>query len=195
LTQHEIYYLIGSYLLGSIPFGFLIYYFTEKEDIRKHGSGNIGATNVWRTKGKLLGIITLILDILKGVLPIIYGFIHFDNKILIIFAGALAIVGHVFPFLLKFKGGKGVATFVGVFIAFKPISILVFLIVFLITVIISKYVSLGSILATTSVFFTILFTSVAEISAITLTIVIIILFRHKSNIIRLINGNENKLKF
>ncbi len=195
MTQHEIFYLIGSYLLGSIPFGFLIYYFTEKKDIRKEGSGNIGATNVLRTKGKFFGILTLILDILKGVLPIVYGFKHFDNKILIIFAGGLAIIGHVFPFMLKFKGGKGVATFVGVFVAYKPISILVFLTVFLITVIISKYVSLGSILATTSVFFTLLFTSVAEISAITLVIVIIVLFRHKSNITRLINGNENKLKF
>ena len=92
MGQHEILFLILSYFFGSIPFGFLIFYIFEKKDIRDEGSGNIGATNVFRSKGKTAGIITLILDILKGVLPIVYGLNHFNSPAMVMGGGAAVIV-------------------------------------------------------------------------------------------------------
>lgn len=194
MGQHEIFFIIFSYILGSIPFGYLIYYLTEKKDIRKEGSGNIGATNVLRTKGKTAGIITLILDVLKGALPIIYGLIHFNNPVIIVFGGAMAITGHMFSIYLKFKGGKGVATLLGVLIAFSPKAALVLIAVFLVTIISTKYVSAGSIMGVICVFFYIVFTNIVEVAMIFLVITILIIIRHQENIKRIIKGKENRLK-
>ncbi len=193
LTKHQILFLLFSYLLGSIPFGSIIYYLLEKKDIRQQGSGNIGATNVLRSKGKAAGFATLALDMAKGILPVVYGFTHFDPPHWVLLGGAAAIVGHVFPIFLKFKGGKGAATFVGVFIAFYYPAILIFLLVFLITLWLSRYISLAVILAIIAVFFCILFTHIVEVAIVTFLLVILIIARHASNIKRLLAGQENKL--
>ena len=128
LGNHEIMYLIFSYVIGSIPTGFIIFWHSKKDDIRKEGSGNIGATNILRTCGGKAAIATLFIDVLKGAIPVIYGLIHFKYPPLILGAGTLAIIGHIFPVWLKFQGGKGVATFAGVSAAYMaaPDGILVF---------------------------------------------------------------------
>ena len=107
MSSHEFYFVVCSYLLGSVPFGYLIFYLSEGKDIRGLGSGNIGATNVLRSKGKLAGLATLLLDVLKGALPIVYGRIHFDLPWIVLLGGLAVLLGHVFPVFLKFRGGKG----------------------------------------------------------------------------------------
>lgn len=194
MGQDKILFIIFSYLLGSIPFGLILFYIIEKKDIRKHGSGNIGATNILRNKGKTAAITTLIFDLLKGILPIMYGLKHFNSNTIIILGGAAAIIGHIFPPFLKFKGGKGVATFCGVFLAFYNPAMIVFIVFFLLTLIITKYISAASIIGTISIFFFILFTQVEEISIIVLIIVILIIVKHGSNLNRIFNGTENKFK-
>ncbi len=196
MSSHEIWFIVMSYLMGSIPFGFILYFLSERKDIRSEGSGNIGATNVMRNKGKAFGIATLLLDVAKGAVPVLYGFKHFqDSPTLIIIGGAAAIIGHCFPVFLKFKGGKGVATLVGVFITFSYPSILVFLGVFFVTVWITRFVSLGSMLGTLSIFFYTLFTNIVEVSMVVFVIVTLIIVKHSANIKRLMAGNENKFNW
>jgi len=195
LSSHEILYVVCSYLLGSIPFGYLIFYFSEGKDIRTLGSGNIGATNVLRSKGKLAGLATLALDILKGALPIVYGRIHFDLPWVILLGGLAVLLGHVFPVFLKFRGGKGVAALVGIFLVFHPPSLLVFLAAFFAALWLTRYVSLGSLLGTTALFFSILFTQVAEASMVAFVMLLLIVFRHRGNIGRLLDGSEHKFAF
>jgi glycerol-3-phosphate acyltransferase PlsY len=195
LSSHEISFIAFSYLLGSIPFGYLIFYLTEGKDIRTTGSGNIGATNMLRSKGKLAGLLTLALDILKGALPVIYGRIHFDLPWLVLLGALAVLLGHVFPVFLKFHGGKGVASLVGIFLLFYYPALLVFLVVFLLTLKLTRYVSLSSLLATTALFFCILFTQVVETAMVVFVMLLLIVFRHRSNIQRLLAGNENKFSF
>ncbi len=195
MSSHEILYVVCSYLLGSIPFGYLIFYFSEGKDIRTLGSGNIGATNVLRSKGKLAGLATLALDILKGALPIVYGRIHFDLPWVILLGGLAVLLGHVFPVFLKFRGGKGVAALVGIFLVFHPPSLLVFLAAFFAALWLTRYVSLGSLLGTTALFFSILFTQVAEASMVAFVMLLLIVFRHRGNIGRLLDGSEHKFAF
>lgn len=160
---HYLVIIIVSYLLGSIPFGYLLVKIFRGEDIRQSGSGNIGATNVARSGAKGLGILTLALDALKGLVAVwhaSHGAQHLleDNAFALLhpdlaphmmaIAALAAVVGHMFPVWLKFKGGKGVATALGVFALLFPKALLVSLIVFIVAVAISRYVSLGSILAT-----------------------------------------------
>jgi glycerol-3-phosphate acyltransferase PlsY len=192
LSSHEISFVVFSYLLGSIPFGYLIFYFTESRDIRTLGSGNIGATNVLRSKGKLAGLLTLALDILKGAVPVIYGRIHFDLPWLVLLGALAVLLGHVFPIFLKFRGGKGIASLVGIFLIFSYPALLVFLVVFLFTLKLTRYVSLASMLGTAALFFCILFTQVVEAAVVVLAMLLLIIFRHRSNIQRLVAGNENK---
>jgi glycerol-3-phosphate acyltransferase PlsY len=195
LSSHEISFIIFSYLLGSIPIGYLIFYFTEGKDIRTLGSGNIGATNVLRNKGKLAGLLTLALDIVKGAVPVIYGRAHFDLPWLVLLGALAVLLGHVFPVFLKFRGGKGVASLVGIFVVFYYPALLVFLAVFFFTLYLTRYVSLASLLATTALFFCILFTQVAEAAVVVLAMLLLIIFRHRFNIQRLLAGNENKFNF
>jgi acyl phosphate:glycerol-3-phosphate acyltransferase len=195
LTSHELFFIAFSYLLGSIPFGYLICYLSEGKDIRTMGSGNIGATNVLRSKGKLAGLATLALDILKGALPILYGRIHFDLPWIVLLGGLAVLLGHVFPVFLKFRGGKGVGSLVGVFLVFYYPALLVFLLVFFVTLWLSRYVSLGSLLGTTALFFAILFTQVAETALVALAMLLLVVFRHRANIGRLLAGNENRFSF
>ena len=195
MSSHEILFVVCSYLLGSVPFGYLIFYLSEGKDIRGLGSGNIGATNVLRSKGKLAGLATLLLDVLKGALPIVYGRIHFDLPWIVLLGGLAVLLGHVFPVFLKFRGGKGVGSLVGVFLVFYYPALLVFLLVFFLTLWLSRYVSLGSLLGASALFFCILFTQVAEASIVVLFMLLLIVFRHRANIQRLLAGNENKFSF
>lgn len=192
MSSHEIFFIVLSYLLGSVPFGYLICYFSEGKDIRTMGSGNIGATNVLRSKGKLAGLATLALDITKGALPIVYGGIHFELPWIVLLGGLAVLLGHVFPVFLKFRGGKGVATLVGVFLVFYYPALLAFLAAFFLALWLTRYVSLGSLLGTTALFFCVLFTQVAEASMVVLAMLLLIVFRHRANIGRLLAGNENK---
>lgn len=195
MSSHEIFFIVCSYLLGSVPFGYLIFYFSESKDIRSMGSGNIGATNVLRSKGKLAGLATLMLDILKGALPIVYGRIHFDLPWIVLLGGLAVLLGHVFPVFLRCRGGKGVGSLVGVFLVFYYPALLVFLLVFFLTLWLTRYVSLGSLLGASALFFCILFTQVVEASMVVFLMLLLIVFRHRANIRRLLAGNENKFSF
>ena len=137
---------IASYLMGSIPFGFILTKVFLKKDIRKIGSGNIGATNALRTGNKLIGYTTLILDIVKAVIPVIYVKINFPELIYI--ASLCAFLGHVFPIWLKFKGGKGVATYVGILFSLNILLGIIFVASWGVFFLIFKYSSLSSIMAT-----------------------------------------------
>jgi len=192
LPQHELLFLSGSYLLGSIPFGFLIVYFKQKKDVRTMGSGSTGATNVLRSQGKAAALATVVLDIAKGTVPVLYGLRHFDSPVLVLAGGAAAILGHIFPIFLRFRGGKGVATLAGVFLAFHLPSIIVLIVFFCGGIIWTRYVSVGSLIAVSALFFSVLFTHTAEISALTLAIVLVIIARHSANIRRLLAGKENR---
>jgi glycerol-3-phosphate acyltransferase PlsY len=193
LPRHEILFLVFSYFLGAIPFGYILCYLTDKKDIRQEGSGNIGAANVLRTKGKALGLITLALDMLKGILPILYGLTHFDSPVLIMGGGGAAILGHLYSVYLKFKGGKGVSTFLGMTAVFHFPSALVFGAVFLFTYSLTRYISASSIAGVTAVFFVTLFTGVMEVSMIVFMIALFIIIKHQGNIKRIIDGTEPQL--
>jgi glycerol-3-phosphate acyltransferase PlsY len=195
LSSHEILYLLCSYLLGSVPFGYLIVYFSEGRDIRATGSGNIGATNVLRSKGRLAGLATLALDILKGALPVLYGRIHFDLPWLALLGGLAVLLGHVFPVFLRFRGGKGVAALVGVFLVFHWPSLLAFLAVFLAVLALTRYVSLGSLLGTTALFFSVLFSQPVEAAMAAFAMLLLIVFRHRGNVSRLLAGSERRFAF
>ena len=144
-------FLIGiiSYLMGSIPFGFILTKIFLKKDIREIGSGNIGATNVLRTGNKSIGYLTLILDILKAITPVIYVKIFYQDFLYI--ASLCAFLGHVFPIWLKFKGGKGVATYVGILFAINIYFGIIFAITWFITFFISKFSSLSSLIGAASI--------------------------------------------
>lgn len=194
-----------AYLLGSIPFGLILVRLVRGEDVRLSGSGNIGATNVARTGGAKLGVTTLILDALKGYAAVAFAIVvshreaAIDAGLAAALAALCAILGHVFPVWLKFRGGKGVATGVGAFLGLAPRAVLVVLAIFLIIVAISRYVSLGSMVA--SALFPILAyflyrgtSSVADLLVMFAASLLIIL-KHKANIRRLLNGTENRLQF
>ncbi len=192
MSQHEILFIVCSYLLGAIPFGFIFYFFTGKKDSRGDGSGNTGAANILRAKGKRTGIATLVLDMVKGIIVITYGLRHFDSPIIVMLGGGAVIIGHLFPLYLKFKGGNGVPALVGIFMVFDFPSAVVFASVFLLTLFFTKYVSAGSIAGVTALFFFTLFTHIVEVSTIVLVVVLLIIVKHRSNIQRLTAGTENK---
>ena len=181
-----------SYLMGSIPFGLILTKIFLKKDIRKVGSGNIGATNVLRTGNKRIGYLTLILDVLKAVIPVLY--IKFKFPELVYISSLLVFIGHVFPAWLKFKGGKGVATYVGILFSINYILGLVFAFSWLIIFFISKYSSLGSILATLLIPIFIFFNPNYENEYFFVIMFVLILFTHRENVKRLINKEESKTK-
>ena len=194
---------IVSYILGSIPTSYLMGKLIKKIDIRDFGSGNVGATNALRVLGTKIGIITLVIDIGKGILAVFLGkmIVAEPSNIVLIAFGLFAILGHIFTIFLKFKGGKGVATSAGVFIALTPLAVGIALIVFVLTVWISRYVSLGSILAALVLFLVELYWNIThsfeniELLIFIFVIATFIIIRHKSNIKRILAGNENKLSF
>jgi acyl phosphate:glycerol-3-phosphate acyltransferase len=193
-------FIIGtSYLLGSIPFGYLVVRIFHGEDVRQSGSGNIGATNVSR-KSPALGVLTLVLDAGKGfaAVQLARSYSHFgqspDRLDLIMAVAALfAILGHMFPIWLKFRGGKGVATALGAFVRFSPLATLVAVIIFLVVAVISRRVSLGSIIAAALFPGTIMFLRVSDDSAVLALIgvaALLVVLRHYQNILRLLSGTE-----
>ena len=183
---------IISYLMGSIPFGFILTKIILKKDIREIGSGNIGATNVLRTGSKSIGYVTLILDILKAITPIIYVKLNFPEFLYV--ASLCAFLGHVFPVWLKFKGGKGVATYVGILFALNIEYGFVFTSVWLVTFVVSKFSSLSSLLASISIpIYLLILTKFDQIFFFTILFVLIF-FTHRENIKRLKNKEETKSK-
>ncbi|MDY0296282.1 MAG: glycerol-3-phosphate 1-O-acyltransferase PlsY [Acidobacteriota bacterium] len=194
MSTHEWSYLLSAFLLGSIPFGYILCFLVSRKDIRKEGSGNIGATNVLRMLGPAGGAVTLLLDILKGVLPVMYGFQHFTSPYLVLAGGAAAILGHVFSPFMKFRGGKGVATFLGVFAVFHPWSALIFLLGFFSVAFYTRLASAASLTGISLVFFTHLFTRVPFISLIVLFLVMVVALRHRANINAMIRGTERRIQ-
>ena len=181
-----------SYLMGSIPFGLILTKIFLKKDIREIGSGNIGATNVLRTGNKLIGYLTLILDVLKAVIPVIYIKINFPE---LIYISSLSVfIGHVFPVWLKFKGGKGVATYVGILFSINYVLVLVFIFSWLVIFFISKYSSLGSILSSLLIPIFIFLNSSYENQYFFIIMFVLILYTHRENVKRLINKEESKSK-
>jgi len=181
-----------SYLMGSIPFGFLLTKIFLKKDIREIGSGNIGATNALRTGNKLIGYSTLILDILKAVIPILIIKVQFPE---FIFISSLSIfLGHVFPVWLKFNGGKGVATYIGILFCINYVLGFIFIISWAIVFLISKYSSLSSLLASLSIPIYHYFFIDNENYYFFIIVFILIFYTHKENIKRLKNNTESKVK-
>ena len=181
-----------SYLMGSIPFGFVLTKVFLKKDIRDIGSGNIGATNALRTGNKFVGYITLILDISKAVIPVI--FVKFNYPDLLFIASLCAFLGHVFPIWLKFKGGKGVATYVGILFSINIILGAVFVISWLVVFVITKYSSLSSIIGTIMVPGYLLITGQNNNIIFFAIMFVLIFFTHRENIKRLKNKEESKTK-
>ena len=181
-----------SYLMGSIPFGLILTKVFLKKDIREVGSGNIGATNVLRTGNKLIGYFTLILDVLKAVIPVLY--VKFNFPELVYISSLSAFIGHVFPIWLKFKGGKGVATYVGILFSINYFFGIIFIVSWLIIFFISKYSSLGSILSSLLIPIFIFLNSSYENQYFFIIMFVLILYTHRENVKRLINKEESKTK-
>lgn len=193
-----------SYLLGSIPFGYLLVRIFRGQDVRQTGSGNIGATNVARTGSKGLAIATLLLDALKGYIAVMLAFLLAARALAdpgqtytaAALAGFCAVLGHMFPVWLRFKGGKGVATALGAFTALAPRAILVALVVFVVVVALTRYISLGS-MAGAAVFpfaawWLNPFTRTPSVLVLIAASSFLIIIRHKDNIRRLLAGSENR---
>ena len=182
---------VYSYLLGSIPFGLVLTKIFLKKDIREIGSGNIGTTNVLRTGKKSLAVTTLMLDLLKGYFSIIITFTYFEN--LISYSALICFIGHIFPVWLKFKGGKGVATYLGVILALSYKFFLIFGITWLVLSFLFRYASLSSIISSLIVFVYSYF-FINNFSLILFIFFVIIIYTHRENIVRLKNSEESKIK-
>ncbi|MBN2018061.1 MAG: glycerol-3-phosphate 1-O-acyltransferase PlsY [Candidatus Cloacimonetes bacterium] len=213
--------LLIAYFLGAIPSGFILGKLLKKIDIREHGSKNIGATNVLRTLGVIPGIVSLIFDFFKGFFAVeigrillsqscehtIFGFnpcLDYTNpqtyQIVIVAIGLAAIIGHIYPVFLKFRGGKGMATGAGVYMNLLPIPSLIAVGVFLMVAALFRYVSLASLTATLSFIIVEVVRNIPDFNEIPLLILtictaILIIYRHKENISRLRNGKESKISF
>ena len=184
--------ILVSYLSGSIPFGFVLTKFFLKKDIRDIGSGNIGATNALRTGNKIVGYSTLFLDMIKAVIPVIFVKIYFIEYLYI--ASLCVFIGHVFPIWLKFKGGKGVATYVGILCCINIYLGISFGIVWILTILIFKYSSLSSLLAALSIPIINFFIFSDDIIYFFIIMFVLIFYTHRENIKRLLNRSESKTK-
>jgi glycerol-3-phosphate acyltransferase PlsY len=185
-----------GYLLGSVPTGFLLAKFFSKVDPRKMGSKNIGATNIFRTAGKGLGILTLVGDVLKGMIPIGIAIQLSISDLWLAAVGLSTFLGHIFPIFLGFRGGKGVATALGVYLVISPIAVLMEFLLFAGLVWKWRYISLGSICCATTIPILIAFFRSDSQAYFILSVIIaaLILYRHQENIVRLLQGTENKWK-
>jgi acyl phosphate:glycerol-3-phosphate acyltransferase len=198
--------LIIAYLLGSIPFGYLIVRAKKGADVRESGSGGTGATNVSRRAGKLAGVVTLLLDAMKGALAVLLArwllTDDFGINWWVAAVAVLAVLGHCFPIWLGFRGGKGVATGVGVFLSLNPLAVACAAAVFMLVVVVTRYVSLGSILAAAAfpLFVWLLSQSVrpvqnlAPVMAASIAAGALIVLMHRANIGRLLRGTESRFK-
>ena len=184
--------IIISYILGSIPFGFLLTKIFLKKDIREIGSGNIGATNALRTGNKLIGYSTLLLDVIKAILPVLY--VKINHPELIYIASLCAFLGHVFPVWLKFKGGKGVATYVGILFTINIFLGFIFCMSWLLVFLVSKYSSLSSLIGSLTVPLYIFFNDQMSNALFFGIMFVLIFYTHRENIKRLKNKEESKTK-
>jgi len=189
-------FIIIFYLMGSIPFALLIPKIFGHGDIRNIGSGNVGATNVLRTGNKFLAFLVLSLDVLKGLFPFIILNLYSENISLLqtIFLCHFSILGHIFPIWLKFKGGKGVATYIGFLFGVNLILALFFLITWLAIALVFKYSSLSSLIATTIAPIYFIIKSENYIAIFLIYLLAVIVIKHRENIKRLLNRTENKIK-
>ena len=192
MNSDIIYVFVYSYLLGSIPFGLIITKIFLGKDIRKVGSGNIGTTNVLRTGKKSLAAATLLFDVLKGYFSILITYNYFND--LIYLSALICFIGHIFPIWLKFKGGKGVATYLGVILGISLNLGIVFGVTWIVIALIFRYSSLSSILGSMSVWIYSIFFANEIQSYFLFFLFVIIIFTHKENIIRLKNSKETKIK-
>mgnify|MGYP001400886516 CR=1 FL=1 len=183
---------IYSYLLGSIPFGLVLTKIFLKKDIRSVGSGNIGTTNVLRTGNKLLAIATLALDLLKGYLSVCITIFYFESYTSL--SALICFIGHIFPIWLKFKGGKGVATYLGIIFALSLKLGLFFCIFWILIALISKYSSLSSIVSSLVIFIISFWENNFQLNSYLFITFVILLYTHKQNIIRIKNKTEDKIK-
>ena len=181
-----------SYLSGSIPFGLILAKFFLNKDLRKIGSKNIGATNVLRTGNKLIAALTLIFDITKGVIPVLFTKEYFTD--LVYLSSLAAFLGHIFPVWLKFKGGKGVATYLGILFVLSLNLSFIFCISWIIISLITKYSSLSSIMSALIIFIFAFLNNNFELTSYLFITFIIILYTHRLNIIRIKNKSEDKIK-
>jgi glycerol-3-phosphate acyltransferase PlsY len=205
MSNRSVLVVILAYLIGSIPFGYLLVRMKLGADIRESGSGGTGATNVSRRAGKLAGVLTLFLDAAKGALAVLLARSLLTEGALswpLALAAFAVIVGHIFPIWLGFRGGKGVATAVGVFLILEPLAIALSGIIFILIVVTTRYVSLGSILAAAAIpLFIWLLTRFYQPSpdgAVMLVFAtaaaLLIIFAHRSNLARLVKGTESKFR-
>ena len=181
-----------SYLSGSIPFGLILAKFFLNKDLRKIGSKNIGATNVLRTGNKLIAGLTLIFDITKGVIPVLLTKENFTD--LVYLSALAAFLGHIFPLWLKFKGGKGVATYLGIMFVLSLNLSFIFCISWIIISLITKYSSLSSIISALIIFIFSFLSNNFELTSYLFITFIIILYTHRQNIVRIKNKSEDKIK-
>lgn len=188
------YVLFGliAYLIGSIPSALIVGKVGYNIDIREHGSGNLGATNTFRTLGIKAGSIVTIADILKGTVAVVLP-VLFDINVYPLIIGVFAILGHTYPIFAKFKGGKAVATSAGVFLGINPIVFLVMLFTFILTLYVSKYVSLSSIIAGIITIIVSIFLKDIGITIALSIITLFVIYRHKDNLKRIKNGTEPKI--
>jgi glycerol-3-phosphate acyltransferase PlsY len=187
-------WIAASYLLGSIPTGLLLGKLYGI-DVRKEGSGNIGATNLYRTVGRKVGIMTLVGDCLKGLVPVLLARQCGLSAEQVAWVGLAAFCGHVFSVFLRFKGGKGVATALGVFLALAPLAVAIALVIFAGLLLKWRYVSLGSVSAAAAMPLAVaLFGGDQSLVAVTLVIAMIVIMRHHENIKRLLTGTESRFK-
>lgn len=190
--MQEIFFIsIYSYLLGSIPFGLILSKIFLKKDIRQSGSGNIGATNVLRSGGKVLGFLTLIMDGLKSYLAVMITIIFFLDYFFL--SAILVFLGHLFPMWLKFKGGKGVATYLGILFGLNFSYALVFILSWLTIIFVTKYVSLGSLVSSLIVLLLNVYLEGFNNSIMLFLFLLLIIYSHRANIGRLKLGTENKI--
>ena len=183
---------IISYLMGSIPFGFILTKTFLKKDIREIGSGNIGATNALRTGNKLIGYSTLLLDVIKAILPVLY--VKINHPDLIYVASLCAFLGHVFPVWLKFKGGKGVAAYVGILFTINIFLGFIFCVSWLLVLLVSKYSSLSSLIGSLTIPIYIFFNNQMSNALFFGIMFVLIFYTHRENIKRLKNKEESKTK-
>jgi len=183
--------VVAAYLLGSVPFGLLLTKLLSHRDPREHGSGNIGATNAMRTGGKLAGVLTLLADIAKGVIPVLLALLTGLPEAWVAAIAMATFLGHIFPLYLGFKGGKGVATMLGVMLPWQPVAAGIGILVWVIALKISHYVSLASILAALLLPLLILSTG-GSVPALLVGIVFaaLVTWKHAANIKRLMGGTE-----
>ena len=193
MTIPQILLIIAAYFIGAIPFAYIIVKLVKKIDIRTVGSGNAGATNAARVLGKWGFISVFLLDALKGFLPVFISLHYYGQTMITLIVAAVVVLGHTYTVFVGFKGGKGVATGAGVFLALAPAEIGIGLVVFIIVFLATKMVSAGSILASITLLIAVcLMSNWFALKVLTAVIVFFVIFKHRSNIVRIIKGEENK---